>query len=222
MKKSYAKPLLLTGVFAVTTIIATGVTPHTSFANDEFRAAAVLQIPFWSEASTFKMGNVRIGGTLQYADVEETEVVGNPVTSQDEGNQVYGVEVNTFFEPFSGWNPSVEVLGFFGTNDVQAALGGGYSWAVGWYGNAKIMFPYSEIGVRFIAPFEVYGGVKTFGDFDPDTNTKVNETDGGEEPPQNDGGEETPQLDGGEETPQLDGGEETPQLDGGEETPQLD
>jgi hypothetical protein len=56
--------------------------------------------------------------------------------------------------------------------------------ADGIFANVKLMAPYSEIGVRFLGPLEVYGGLRTLGDFDPDNYQAPIEVGGGE------GGEE--------------------------------
>jgi len=175
-------------------------------ADDELRAGAVLQIPFDLSArgSFFDPTAIRIGLTCQYADVEEEVVTvthhvtntymdGNPTgstetwnVSVDEGDRVYGLEGNLFVEVFNRWNLSAELLGFYGNNDIQGALGAGYSLANDFFLDAKVMFPYSEVGLRFLNGLEIYGGGKTLGDFNPEkehhrinmvtTNTTTNNT----------------------------------------------
>jgi len=160
-------------------------------ADDEIRAGAVLQIPFDLNArsSFFDPAAIRIGLTCQYADVEEDEIVThryitdhysttpphdylgytltNSAVRVDEGDRVMGVEGNLFVEVFNGWNGSAELLGFYGNNEIQGALGAGYSLSDAFFLDAKAMFPYTEIGMRFLGPLEIYGGVKTLGDFQP-------------------------------------------------------
>lgn len=160
-------------------------------ADDEVRVGGVVQIPFdlSSTGSLFDYTTIRIGLTCQYAEVEEDEIVThryitehysttppNPylgytltrtAVQADEGDQVYGVEGNLFVEVFNDWNASAELLGFYGDNDIQGALGAGYSLSDSFFLDAKAMFPYSEIGIRFMGPLEIYGGLKSLGDFNP-------------------------------------------------------
>jgi hypothetical protein len=169
--------------------------PVISKAGNEFRVGAIIQIPFGGGGiSYFQLSNIRVGVTGQYADVEDDEImierhvtndyldgrlrsqtVTDETVTTDEGNSVYGIEGNIFVQPFGAWNPSVELLGFYGNSNVQGAFGGGYDWNDGWFLDSKVMFPYSEIGIRFIAPFEIYAGGKTFGSFDPEGNSTSNE-----------------------------------------------
>ncbi|MDR2551340.1 MAG: hypothetical protein LBD10_14190 [Desulfobulbus sp.] len=155
-------------------------------ADDEIRVGAVVQIPFnlSSERSLFDPGAIRLGMTCQYANVEEdkitttrgitntyvngtlTESVETPAATQvDEGNRVYGVEGNVFVTVLGDWNISGEVLGLYGTNHVQGALGAGYGLAESFFLDAKGRFPYSEVGLRFLNGTELYGGLNTLGDF---------------------------------------------------------
>lgn len=156
-------------------------------AEDEIRAGAVLQIPFalGSSRPLFDYSTIRVGLTCQFADVEEDEVItthhitntwnnGTLTGTTEEttvdvegGNQVLGVEGNLSVAPFNGFTPSVEVLGFYGTNDVQGAFGGGYDFDNSFFFDGKVMFPYSEIGLRFPNNVEIYGGVRSLGSFDP-------------------------------------------------------
>ena len=159
----------------------------TIHAEDEIRAGAVLQIPFslGSSRPLFDVATIRVGLSCQYASVEEDEVITThhvtntfvdglqtghdeeTTVAVDEGNQVLGVEGNLSIAPFNGFSPSVELLGFYGTNTLQGALGGGYDFDNDFFFDGKVMFPYGEIGLRFPQNLEVYGGVKTLGSFDP-------------------------------------------------------
>ena len=161
-------------------------------ADDEIRAGAVLQVPFNLNSSNafFDYSTIRVRLTCQYAEVEEDEFITHryitdhytvalPHTYQgsiiestslqvDEGgDQVYGLEGNLFVEVFNDWNGSAELLGFYGNKDIQGAFGGGYSFSDAFFLDAKAMFPYSEVGIRFLGPLEIYGGVKTLGNFNP-------------------------------------------------------
>ena len=156
-------------------------------AEDEIRAGAVLQIPFslGSTRPLLDYTTIRVGLTCQYASVEEDEVItthhvtntfvnGTQTDSTeettvevDEGNQVRGVEGNLAIAPFNGFNPSVELLGFYGTNHIQGAFGGGDDFEDSFFFDGKVMLPYGEIGLRFPQNVEIYGGVKTLGSFDP-------------------------------------------------------
>lgn len=160
-------------------------------AEDEIRAGAVLQIPFSlsSARPILDYTTIRVGLTCQYANVEEDEVitthhvtnttlngVQQPTIEQttvsvDEGNQVLGVEGNLAIAPFNSFTPSVELLGFYGTNTIQGALGGGYDFDSDFFFDGKVMFPYGEIGLRFPQNLEIYGGIKTLGSFDPAKDT---------------------------------------------------
>lgn len=177
-------------------ITLTGVSlPESSVADDESRVGAIQQLPFGGGSRNFvDFSGTRLGLTVQYAKVEEDEktvirqierryldghLKSTRVTSEtsqiDEGNQAYGAEVSAFLQPFSGWTPSVECHGFYGNNEIQGALGAGYDWEDGLYGTVKAMFPYSEVGLRFFAPIELYAGGKTLGAFDPDSKMNVYE-----------------------------------------------
>jgi len=152
-------------------------------ADDELRAGAVLQIPFAiGSSASFDPTNIRLGLTCQFANVEEDEITtyrtievtnpDNPLllnssVEADEGDQVYGVEGNLFIEVFNGFNSSVEVLGIYGTKDIQGAAGAGYSLEDGFFLDAKAMFPYAEVGLRFPSQVEIYAGAKTLGSFKP-------------------------------------------------------
>ncbi|MDD2463516.1 MAG: hypothetical protein PHI97_05920 [Desulfobulbus sp.] len=170
---------------------------QTALAEDEIRAGAVIQIPFTfggSSGSPVDFSGFRVGLTCQYAEVEEdiitsTHHVTNTyldgslidttentsITGKDEGNRAYGVEGNIFFDILDGFTPSAEVLGFYGTNEVQGAIGGGYDFSSDFFLDAKVMFPYSEIGVRFPGQVEIYGGLKTLGSFNPKKEHRLNE-----------------------------------------------
>lgn len=164
------------------------VSLQTAWAEDDFRAGALLQVPFSfnSWRSPVNFSGLRVGLTCQYTQVEDDVItITHTVTSnylddvfQDttettsvtgvkDGNQVYGVEGNVMLDVLDGFTPSVELLAFYGTNDVQGALGGGYDFTGDFFFDAKVMFPYSEIGVRFPDQVEIYGGLKTLGSFDP-------------------------------------------------------
>lgn len=154
-------------------------TAQLALAEDEIRAGAVLQIPitFSSLQSPVDISAIRIGLTCQFVEVERDkfltenfiweETIINSITHKDGGNRVYGVEGNVFLEIFDEWNASAELLGLYGGNSVQGAIGVGYDLRDEFFIDAKAMFPYSEIGMRFLGPFEIYGGVKTLGTFDP-------------------------------------------------------
>ena len=77
------------------------------------------------------------------------------------------LEGNIFVEVFNNWNGSAELLGFYGGNAVQGAFGGGYSFSDDFFLDAKVMLPYSEVGLRFLGNPEIYGGVKSLGLFEP-------------------------------------------------------
>jgi len=176
--------ILSTAIVGLTCTLAT----PDIHAEDEIRAGAVLQIPFslGSSRPLFDVSTIRVGLTCQYANVEEDEIttthhVTNTIdngsltgstekttVAVDEGNQVLGVEGNITVAPFNGFTPSVELLGFYGTNTIQGALGGGYDFDNDFFFDGKVMFPYGEIGLRFPQNLEVYGGVKSLGSFDPD------------------------------------------------------
>ena len=157
-------------------------------AEDDFRAGALLQVPFSlnSWRSPVDFSGIRVGLTCQYAQVEDDVIIitrkvtnnylddvfqdtaeTTSVTGVKDGNQAYGVEGNVMLDILDGFTPSVELLAFYGTNDIQGALGGGYDFASDFFFDAKVMFPYSEIGVRFPNQVEIYGGLKTLGSFDP-------------------------------------------------------
>jgi hypothetical protein len=158
-------------------------------ADDEIRVGAVLQVPFSlrSNQQFFDFSTIRVGLTCQYATVEEDKVtitqhttetyvdgVLDPLrtstthtTQYDDGNQVLGLEGNIFVEVFNNWNGSAELLGFYGGNAVQGAFGGGYSFSDDFFLDAKVMLPYSEVGLRFLGNPEIYGGVKSLGLFEP-------------------------------------------------------
>jgi hypothetical protein len=170
--------------------LACALTTQPVHANDgELRAGAVIQVPFIlnSKFPSFDPSRIRIGLTCQYANIEEDNITTtryfidhhingslvpppqliNATVQEDKGEQVYGLEGNIFIEVFNNFNGSAELLGFYGNNDIQGALGGGYSLADGFFLDAKAMFPYSEIGIRFLNQAEIYGGVKTLGAFEP-------------------------------------------------------
>jgi hypothetical protein len=170
--------------------LACALTTQPVHANDgELRAGAVIQVPFAlnSKFPSFDPSRIRVGLTCQYANIEEDNITTTRYTNsngvvyqnipftvqEDMGNQVYGLEGNVFLEVFNNFNVSAELLGFYGNNDIQGALGGGYSFADGLFLDAKAMFPYSEIGIRFLNQAEIYGGVKTLGAFDPTQERRV-------------------------------------------------
>ncbi|MBM9537710.1 hypothetical protein [Desulfobulbus alkaliphilus] len=166
-------------------------------AGNEFRVGAVLQVPFSISGSgvAFNQSGIRLGLTGQYADIDDDtiiinrfidnqpetdgrltrQVVTRETVKKDEGNRVIGLEANLFFEIFNNWNGTVELLGFYGTNDVQGALGAGYSFTHDLFVVGKLMFPYSEVGLRYMYLPEIFFGVKTLGSFSPDTTTYINE-----------------------------------------------
>ena len=155
--------------------LACSLTTQPVHANDnELRAGAVIQVPFSlnSKFPAFDPSRIRIGLTCQYANIKDdkyTRYIDTVLTTtvKDAGNQVYGLEGNLFIEVFNKFNGSAELLGFYGSNDIQGAAGGGYSFADGMFLDVKAMFPYSEIGMRFTGQPEIYGGVKTLGGFKP-------------------------------------------------------
>ncbi len=162
--------------------LACALTNQSVHANDnELRAGAVIQVPFAinSKFPSFDPSRIRVGLTCQYANIVDDnfttrriinnntgEVIASTL-QEDRGYQVYGLEGNLFIEVFNKFNGSAELLGFYGNNDIQGALGGGYSFADGMFLDVKAMFPYSEIGLRFAGQGEVYGGLKTLGGFKP-------------------------------------------------------
>ena len=173
--------------------LACALTTQPVHANDnELRTGAVIQVPFNinSRDSFFDPSKIRVGLTCQYANIEDDNITTKQViidhylqnhppntfdhyeivsttTGEDKGRQVYGLEGNIFIEVFNKFNGSAELLGFYGNTDIQGAVGGGYSMADGIFLDAKAMFPYSEIGLRFTGQPEIYGGVKTLGSFKP-------------------------------------------------------
>ncbi|MGI6656046.1 MAG: hypothetical protein ACOX5Z_04335 [Desulfobulbus sp.] len=168
--------------YALTLLPGPAVQPATA-ADDEIRAGAVMQVPFNLRSSRiFEPAAIRVGLSCQYVNVEpDTTTTTDHFTStppawekttrtKDEGDRVYGVEGNLFLEPFNRLATSVEMLGLYGNNDIQGALGGGYRFGDGFFLDAKAMFPYSEVGIRFLGPLEIYGGLKTLGDFEPADN----------------------------------------------------
>lgn len=180
------KPVLC-GVLVGLACAFTAQPVHAS--DGELRAGAVIQVPFAlnSKFPSFDPSRIRLGLTCQYANIEEDNITTTRYTDskgvvyqnipftvqEDMGNQVYGLEGNVFIEVFNNANVSAELLGFYGNNDIQGALGGGYSFADGFFLDAKAMFPYSEIGIRFLGQPEIYGGVKTLDAFDPAQEKRV-------------------------------------------------
>ena len=186
-KATLCKPILCGALVG----LACALTTQPVHANDtELRAGAVIQVPFAinSKFPSFDPSRIRFGLTCQYANIEDDNitttryitdhhyitartlalsVVDSTTAREDKGRQVYGLEGNVFIEVFNKWNASAELLGFYGNNDIQGALGGGYSFADGLFLDAKAMFPYSEIGLRFAGQAEIYGGIKTLGAFKP-------------------------------------------------------
>ncbi len=168
-----------------------------ALADNEFRIGALVQVPFTVTGSgpVIDQNGIRLGLTGQYADVEEDKIIINryidnystadgrltrqvvtrETVKKDDGNRVFGLEANLFFEIFNEWNSTVELLGFYGTNAIQGALGAGYSFTHDLFLVGKLMFPYSEIGVRYLYQPEFFFGVKTLGSFDPDTSTYQND-----------------------------------------------
>jgi len=161
--------------------LACALTTQPVNANDnELRAGAVIQVPFNinSRNSFFDPSKIRVGLTSQYANIQDdkyTHYIDTSLTTtvKDEGYQVYGLEGNVFIEVFNKFNGSAELLGFYGNNDIQGAVGGGYSMADGIFLDVKAMFPYSEIGMRFTGQPEIYGGLKTLGAFKPAQENRV-------------------------------------------------
>ena len=162
--------------------LACALTTQSVHANDnELRAGALIQVPFAinSKFPSFDPSRIRVGLTCQYANIVDDNfttrrIINNntggvmaSTLQEDRGNQVYGLEGNFFIEVFNKFNGSAELLGFYGNNDIQGALGGGYSFADGMFLDVKAMFPYSEIGLRYAGQPEIYGGLKTLGAFDP-------------------------------------------------------
>lgn len=166
-------------------------------ADNEFRIGALVQVPFAITGSgpVFDQTGIRLGLTGQYADVENDKIIINryidnhsatdgrltrqvvtrETVKKDEGNRVIGLEGNLFFEIFNDWNSTVELLGFYGTNAIQGALGVGYRFTHDVFLVGKLMFPYSEVGLRYMYQPEIFFGVKTLGSFDPDTSSYQNE-----------------------------------------------
>nr|WP_321466133.1 hypothetical protein [uncultured Desulfobulbus sp.] len=176
-------------VHTAAVLLAMHAVVQTSQAEDELRAGAVLQIPFslGSGNAPIDFSGLRLGLSCQYADVDDddlyrtreltrtyvddvlqSETSNITVNGRKSGDRVYGLEGNVFFDLLDGFTPSAELLGFYGNNEIQGALGGGYDFSDGLFVDAKLMFPYSEIGVRFPNTVEIYGGLKTLGSFDPD------------------------------------------------------
>ncbi len=165
------KPILCSALVG----LACALTTQSAHANDnELRAGAVIQVPFAinSKFPSFDPSRIRVGLTCQYANIQDdnyTRYIDTVLTTtvKDAGNQVYGLEGNIFIEVFNKFNGTAELLGFYGSNDIQGAAGGGYSFADGMFLDVKAMFPYSEIGLRYAGQPEIYGGLKTLGGFKP-------------------------------------------------------
>ena len=159
-------------------------------AGDEFRVGALVQIPLSITGSgpVLDPTHIRFGLTCQYADVKDDkiitdryidnfyggdgrltrQVVTRETIRKSSGNQVFGLEGNLFFEVFNDWHGTIEFLGFYGNNTVQGALGAGLTFSHDLFLVGKLMFPYSEVGVRYLYQPEIFVGVKTMGSFDPD------------------------------------------------------
>ena len=186
MNRPTFRPLTLRATGSLVALLS-ALSMQTAWADDEIRAGAVVQVPFnlSGRGALFDPGAIRLGVTCQWADVEEDEItttryvtinnnngvlVDSSETTRrvvDEGNQVYGVEGDLFVTLFGDWNLSGELLGFYGNNDIQGALGAGYGGAQGLFFDVKAMFPYAEVGFQFLSGVELYGGLKTLGSFDP-------------------------------------------------------
>lgn len=186
MIRPISKPLTLRATGSLAALLC-ALSMQTAWADDEIRAGAVVQVPFnlSGRGALFDPGAIRLGVTCQWADVEEDEItitreitintnngvlVDRSETTRrviDEGNRVYGVEGDLFVTLFGDWNLSGELLGFYGTNDIQGAFGAGYGGAQGFFFDAKAMLPYAEVGLQFLGGAELYGGLKTLGSFDP-------------------------------------------------------
>ncbi len=175
-KATLCKPILCGALVG----LACALTTQPAHANDtELRAGAVIQVPFAinSKFPSFDPSRIRVGLTCQYANIVDDNfttrriiqgtTVLSSTTQEDRGYQVYGLEGNFLIEPFNKFTGSAELLGLYGNNDIQGAIGGGYSFADGIFLDVKAMFPYSEIGMRFTGQPEIYGGVKTLGGFKP-------------------------------------------------------
>jgi len=187
---TFCKPILCGALVG----LACALTAQPATANDnELRAGAVIQVPFTlsSRNSYFDPSKIRVGLTCQLANIEDDNItitriidvtatppsnVLSATSREDKGSQVYGLEGNVFVEPFNKLTGSAELLGFYGNNDIQGALGGGYSFGDGIFLDVKAMFPYSEIGMRFTGQPEIYGGVKTLGAFKPAQNRQLVDT----------------------------------------------
>lgn len=186
MNRPTSRPLTLRATGSLVALLC-ALSMQTAWADDEIRAGAVVQVPFnlIGRGPLFDPGAIRLGVTCQWADVEEDEIttthyitinnnngvlVDRSETTRrvvDEGNQVYGVEGDLFVTLFGDWNLSGELLGFYGTNDIQGAFGAGYGGAQGLFFDVKAMFPYAEVGFQFLNGAELYGGLKTLGSFNP-------------------------------------------------------
>lgn len=177
----------LVGLAATMGLASGAIAPQTAKASDEFRAGIGFQIPFSTGGnnSGINWKDTRIMGKAQYANVEDTEVSidrnitnsysnGNligtnytdTITKTDEGNKVYGLEAGLGID-FHG-NVSTELLGFYGTNDVQGAAGVGYDFESGLFLDVKLMAPFAEAGMRFDGENQVYMGANTLGSFSPE------------------------------------------------------
>lgn len=186
MIRPASRPFTIRATGSLTALLC-ALSMQTVWADDEIRAGAVVQIPFnlSGRGTLFDPAAIRLGVTCQWAEVEEDDItitryitinnnngvfVDRSETTRrvvDEGNQVYGVEGDLFVTLFGDWNLSGELLGFYGTNDIQGAFGAGYGGAQGFFFDVKAMFPYAEVGLQFLSGAELYGGLKTLGSFDP-------------------------------------------------------
>ncbi len=155
----------------------TSLLGNRAMASNEFRAGALLQIPFSLGLRTPEIdpSTIRIGVSCQYANVENDQVLtvrritnyyndGGTIRRQvltgaevqeDEGNQVFGVEANLLIALFDACKGSAEFLGFYGSNAIQGAAGGGYLFADDFFLSAKFMVPYAEIGLRHLDDTEL-------------------------------------------------------------------
>jgi len=198
MKTTYCPQTVITFCLSsALTVLCCLLAVQPAAADNEFRIGALLQVPFTitGSAPVLDHTNIRLGLTSQYADVENDkiitdrfidnyyaadgslskQVVTRETVRKDSGNQVFGLEGNLFFEIFNNWNSTVEFLGFYGSSSIQGALGAGYSFAHDLFLVGKVMFPYSEVGLRYMYQPEVFVGLKTFGSFDPETSASQND-----------------------------------------------
>jgi hypothetical protein len=169
---------------------------QTAFADDEFRAGLMLQVPFGSSqsGSWVHFDNTRIGAKIQYAsiddivmqkeqtikrvylddDLQRETVTSENIVTLDNGDKVSGAEAYFMVTPFNRrWNMSAGVNGFTGNRDFQGALGLGFDTSFGAYTQLGVLMPYSEAGLRYnFRAIDFYAGLNSLGGFSSKTQWK--------------------------------------------------